>query len=270
MAKATGPSRKGIKDIFYETRALMGRDFTVRRFAGEVLGGAVHPLMLGYIEKGTRFPNESLVRRLAAIRNEDPQELLAVLWRDRMIHAFGKELRRVLGAPQGLGEIEDADLAVVVSHAIAGLPEGGEWTTLVRWRRKFRLIPRRGGKADKVSEELAKKVEEALLERDIIEVESDKVRRKGYHFVAKSTEERGALALEYCDLFAKGLLDKLALQHVETGTYLRNHYLNIDEERLPEFQRRLDEAVTKLADEFLTDKSPRTKFLNVLITSTPF
>ena len=35
-------------------------------------------------------------------------------------------------------------------------------------------------------------------------------------------------------------------------------------------QRRLDEAVTKLADEFLTDKSPRTKFLNVLITSTPF
>jgi hypothetical protein len=157
LAQATGPSRRGIKDIFYETRALMGRDFTVRRFATEVLGGAVHPLMLGYIEKGTRFPNESLVRRLAAIRNEDPQELLAVLWRDRMIHAF-----------------------------------------------------------------------------------------------------------------AKGLLDKLALQHVETGTYLRNHYLHIDHEQLPEFQQRLDEAVKKLADEFVTDKSPRTRFLNLLITSTPF
>ncbi len=51
--------RKGIKDIFYETRVLMGRSYTLRRFAEEVLGGSVDPVMLGYIEKGTRFPNEA-------------------------------------------------------------------------------------------------------------------------------------------------------------------------------------------------------------------
>ena len=57
LMAAPSPSRKGIKDIFYETRVLMGRDYTLRRFATEVLGGSVDPVMLGYIEKGTRFPH---------------------------------------------------------------------------------------------------------------------------------------------------------------------------------------------------------------------
>jgi Asp-tRNA(Asn)/Glu-tRNA(Gln) amidotransferase A subunit family amidase len=49
MAEAGTPARKGIKDVFYETRALMGRDYTVRRFAQEVLGGSVSPAALaGY------------------------------------------------------------------------------------------------------------------------------------------------------------------------------------------------------------------------------
>ena len=82
---ATAPARKGIKDAFYETRVLMGRDFTLRRFASEVLGGSVDPVMLGYIEKGKRFPSEALVRRLAAVRKQDAHELLALLWRDRII-----------------------------------------------------------------------------------------------------------------------------------------------------------------------------------------
>ena len=43
---------KAIRDYFYETRVLMGREFTVKRFAVEVLEGAVDPVMLGYIEKG--------------------------------------------------------------------------------------------------------------------------------------------------------------------------------------------------------------------------
>ena len=38
---------KGIKDIFYETRVLTGRDYTVKRFAKEVLAGSVDPVMLG-------------------------------------------------------------------------------------------------------------------------------------------------------------------------------------------------------------------------------
>ena len=32
---------KGIKDVFYETRVLSGREFTVKRFAKEALGGTV-------------------------------------------------------------------------------------------------------------------------------------------------------------------------------------------------------------------------------------
>ncbi len=49
---ATIPSAlKGIKDIFYETRVLMGRGYTLKRFAAEVLAGEVDPVMLGYIEK---------------------------------------------------------------------------------------------------------------------------------------------------------------------------------------------------------------------------
>src|ERR1041385_9222755 len=95
-------ARKGIRDVFYETRVLMGREFTLRRFATEVLGGSVDPVMLGYIEKGKRFPSEALVRRLAAIRKQDAHELLALLWRDRILYAFGRELRRVLHAPRGV------------------------------------------------------------------------------------------------------------------------------------------------------------------------
>jgi hypothetical protein len=68
VARAT-PARS-IKDVFYETLVLMGRDVTLRRFATEVLGGSVDPLMLGDIEKGKRFPNEALVQRLAALREQ--------------------------------------------------------------------------------------------------------------------------------------------------------------------------------------------------------
>ena len=57
---------------------MMGREYTVRRFAIEVLGNSVSPLLLGYIEKGKRMPNEGLVRRLAVVRKQDPQELLAL------------------------------------------------------------------------------------------------------------------------------------------------------------------------------------------------
>ena len=94
MHERSQPQRRGIKDAFYETRVLMGRDYTVRRFAAEVLDGSVSPLLLGYIEKGTRMPTEALVRRLAAVRKQDPQELLALLWRDRMLQAFGRELMK--------------------------------------------------------------------------------------------------------------------------------------------------------------------------------
>jgi hypothetical protein len=267
-----GPAtpRKSIKDVFYETRVLMGRDFTVRRFATEVLGATIDPVMLGYIEKGKRFPSEALVRRLAAIRKEDPHQLLALLWRDRILYAFSKELRRVLHAPRGLDGLEDADLAVLVSQAIAALPDDGSWIALARWRQQLRSAPRGRAKKSAVSDALVKQVEDTLRERQLTEVRSGKIRRRGRHFVAQDTQERQALALEFCALFAKGLLDKLALADTDTGTYLRNHYLNIDAARLVEFQKRLDDAVRLLAQEFAADASADSRFLNILVTSTTF
>src|SRR5262245_54998009 len=133
---------KGIKDLFYETRVLTGRDFTVKRFAKEVLGGAVDPVMLGYIEKGKLFPNEALVRRLASVRGEPAEAMLAVLYRDRMLHAFGRELRRALHDPAAVEGISDADLAVQVSRAIAALPDDGSWVPVRTWHAQIRVAVR--------------------------------------------------------------------------------------------------------------------------------
>ncbi len=256
---------KGIKDVFYETRVLMGREYTLRRFVDEVLGKSVDPVMLGYIEKGKRFPSEALVRRLAVVRKQDAHELLAILWRDRMIHAFGRELKKVLQTPRAPTGVDDADLAVLLSQGIAALPDDGTWVPAEEWRKTLKASPRRRPRA-KVPEALVKNVEKVLKERDLIETRSGKVRKKARHFVAEGQAEKQALALEFCALFAKSLLDKLALVDKETHTYLRDHYFHIDADRLPEFQKRLDEAVRELAEEFAGDAD--NPFLNVLISST--
>ena len=263
-------ARKGIKDVFYETRVLLGRDYTLRRFATEVLGKSVDPVMLGYIEKGKRFPSETLVRRLAALRQQDAHELLALLWRDRMLYAFGKELKRVLHAPRAIAGVDDVELAVLVSQAIAALPDDASWIPVATWRRAFRTVQGRRTADGKVPDALAKRVEQTLVERELVEVRGGRARRRGRHFVPQNTEERRALALEYCALFAKGLLDKLALPDLDTGTYLRNHYLNIDPARIPEFHQRLEAAVRALAEEFADDPSRESRFFNILITATPF
>jgi hypothetical protein len=263
MPGAPSSSRRGIRDVFYETRVLAGRQYTLRRFADEVLGGAIDPVMLGYIEKGKRFPSEALVRRLAAFRKQDPRELLAILARDRMLHAFGKELRRVLHAPAALGHVGDIELALLASQAIAALPDDGSAVTLARWRREIRASAKQDVDAGAL-----RQVEKLLVQRELIAIERGKVRRLGRHFVAVDTEERQALALEFCTLFAKGLLDKLVLPDQATGTYIRNHYLNIDRARLDEFQRRLDGELRKLAEEYAADASEATSFLNVLVTAT--
>lgn len=248
----------------------MGRDYTIRRFVEEVLDNAIDPVMLGYIEKGKRFPNETLVRQLAAVRKQDPQELLALLWRDRMLHAFGKELRRVLAAPRSLTDIEDADLAVLTGQAIAALPDDGSSITLAKWRTSFRAVRGQRRKDQRVPAELVRKVEELLRDRELVEIRSGKVRRRGRHFVAETTDERQALALEFCALFAKGLLDKLALPEKDTGTYLRDHYFNIPRRRIPEFHKRLDEALRTLSEEFADDSKPDNRFMNILVTATPY
>jgi hypothetical protein len=262
------PVPKGIKDTFYETRLRMGRGYSVRRFADEVLGGTVEPITLNCIEKGTRFPTEALVRRLAVVRKEDPHVLLALLWRDRMLYAFRRELRRVLQAPRGLSGIEDADLAVLVSHAIAALPPDDHWMSLAAWRKSVRAVPPRPGQTTAASRTQLARVEKMLRERKLVEVRAGRVRSARSHFVAESADERWSLSIEFFALFTKGLLDKLALPEVQTGTYLRNHYLHLEPERLAEFQKELDASVTALVNKFAADAIPRNLFLNVLITST--
>jgi hypothetical protein len=261
-------TRVGIKDLFYETRVLSGREYTLRRFAEEALGGSVDPVMLGYVEKGKRFPSEALVRRLAVLRKQDPQELLAVLARDRILHAIGRELRRVLRAPRAVLGIEDAELAVRISQAIAALPDDGSWMAAREWRKAYQGGRGRGAARRKLPEGAVKQVEQILKARQLIELRGAQVRRRGRHFVAEEGAERQSLALEFAALFTKGLLDKLVLADKPTGTYLRNHYLNIELKRFEEFEARLDAAVRDLVVEFAADASPETRLLNVLVTAT--
>jgi len=262
--KRRGTALKGIKEIFYETRVLSGREYTIKRFAKEVLDGAVDPVMLGYIEKGTRFPNEALVRRLAAVRDEPAPPLLAVLYRDRMLHAFGRELRRALHDPKAVEGIEDADLAVQVSRAVAALPDDGSWVPARTWRTRIAAALRDKSRGSDVT-----RVVDILRERNLVEQEKGRVRRVARHYVAATPEERRALAMEFAAIFSKALLDKVALPDTADATFLRNHYLHIDRDRIPEFYVRLEEAARGLAEEFADDAGAGTEFLNVLLVGTP-
>ena len=255
----SGRPAKGIKDLFYETRVLMGRQYTLKRFASEVLSGAVDPVMLSYIEKGQRLPSEALVRRLAEMRRQHPEELLAMLARDKWLRTFERDLGRVLKA--GAGGEGAAVFAHGVSRAVAALPADGTWVNAPAWRRRVR---RSLGAATS----LLDRVVGALTEQGLIEERHGQVRRRGQHFVAATPEERHALALEYAGIFAKGLLQKLLL--ADGRTYVRNHYLDIPEERIPEFQRALDTALRSLVERFATSPGRGTRFLKVLVTSVPF
>jgi len=263
--QSTAP--RGIGDYFYETRVLTGRDFTVKRFATEVLDGALDPVMLGYIEKGKRLPNEALVRRLARLRGEPPAALLAVLYRDRMLYAFGRELRRALHEPTATEGVADADLAVQVSRAVAALPDDGAWITVKAWRGEIASAVRGKARRGDVDRVVA-----LLRERGLVEQRGARVRRAAKHFVASNPTERRALAMEFAAIFAKSLLDKLTVPENARSSHVRNHYLHIERERIPEFYGRLETIVRALVEEFATDPGVDPKktaqFLNVLIAST--
>src|SRR5512144_1749856 len=106
-----------IGELFYETRVLRGRRWSLRRFGTEALEGRIEPVMLSYIEKGERLPSEDLVRQLAAFRREDPQPLLARLWRERVRRAVARELERALQAEPPALAVDDGALAVRLSRA---------------------------------------------------------------------------------------------------------------------------------------------------------
>ena len=259
--RSTAP--RAIKDYFYETRALSGRNFTMKRFAAEILGGAVDAAMLAYIEKGQRFPNEALVRRLAAVRDESPEPLLAVLYRDRILHAFGRELRRVLHDPAAIEGVADADLAVQVSRSIAALPDDGSWMPVRVWRAQV-VGALRGGARRKAGTD---RVVELLRGRGLIEERSGQVRLVARHFVAASLSERRALAMELAAIFTKSLLDKLTTPERAGTSHVRNHYLHIERPRVPEFFQELEAVLDRLTEKFASEPGSTSEFLNVLTTA---
>ncbi|HZR84166.1 MAG TPA: hypothetical protein VFD92_23920 [Candidatus Binatia bacterium] len=266
---------RSIGDVFYETRVLRGRRWSLRRFAEEALDGRIEPVMLSYIEKGERFPSEDLVRHLAAFRREDPRSLLAVLWRDRILHAIGRELDRAFQAEPGVapaedgGPVEDGALAVRLSRAMAALPDDRGWISHARWRRELRRDGKRRRRSPAEEAALDDRVEETLRRHDLIEVKGDRVRRKARHLQAEGASERRAVARQFAGLFAKGLIDRVALPDADTGTYLRNHYMNVERARIPEFHAALDAALRELTERFARTASRDTEFMNVLTTATP-
>lgn len=265
---AEGSRRRSIGELFYESRVLHGRRWSLRRFATEALEGRIEPVMLSYIEKGERFPSEDLVRQLAAFRREEPQPLLALLWRDRVLHAVARELARAFEAAPSVAPVEDGALAVRLSRAMAALPDDGVSISYARWRKEFRREGKRRRRPPADEAALDARVEQMLRDHDLIDVEDDRVRRKGRHLQAASSEERRAVALQYASLFAKGLIDRVALPEVETGTLLRNHYLNIERGRIAEFHAALNTALSELAERFAATPSAHTEFMNVLTTAT--
>jgi len=258
-----------IGELFYETRVLRGRRWSLRRFATEALDGRIEPVMLSYIEKGERFPSEDLVRQLAAFRREDPQPLLALLWRDRILHAITRELERAFQAEPGVAPVEDGALAVRLSRAMAALPDDASPIAYRTWRREFRRDGKRRRRSAAEEAELDDRVEQTLARHGLIEVKGGRVRRKARHLQAEGSEERRAVAHQFAGLFAKGLIDRVALPGVDTGTYLRNHYLNVERTRIAEFHAALDAALRELAERFAATPSRDTEFMNVLTTATP-
>ncbi len=241
---------KGIREVFYETRVLRGREWTLRRFAAEL---GIDPVLLGYIEKGERYPNEELVRKLARLRGDDPRELLAVLYRDRMVRALAREIRRAMAGAAAADERDDGDEAappvsfsVALSQALAALPDDGSPVPLRAFRKAIDdALVDAFGKANKSD---AKRIETALRDKGLIEADTRSVRKKGRHIHAVDRGERLDLALELAAIFAKSLTDKLVRE--QRATYLKNHFLLLAPERAEAFRKRLDAAVKDVVQEF--------------------
>lgn len=248
------PTFKGIREVFYETRVLKGRDWTLRRFASEL---GIDPVLLGYIEKGERFPNEDLVRKLAALRGDDPRDLLGILHRDRIVRVLAREIRRALaGSDEGAAEQADpestppASFSVVLSRALSALPDDGSPMALGTFRKTIRAaLESTHGKATRTD---AQRVEKTLARKKLIAVGSRDVRKLARHIHAVTPDERLDLALEFAAIFAKSLTDKIVRENRDT--YLKNHFLTVAPERLESFRKRLDQAIQDVVREFSVDE----------------
>jgi len=259
-----GAKFQSIGELFYRTRVLRGREWTLRRFAAEL---GVDHVLLSYIEKGQRFPSEGLVRRLAEIRREDARELLAVLCRDRMVRAFAREIRRALS---GEGDDDPAatralgvSASAVSARAIAALPDSGGAVPLSRWRRSLRNALRaEGGKGSKT--ELEGTI--TLLQRKgLVEIKGASVRKTAAHVHAAQPDERIDLAIEFAGIFAKSLTDEVIRPASET--YFQNHFLTLPAGQRKQFQRELDAAIRTVIEKFASEDESG-DFFQVLVAAT--
>ena len=165
----------------------------------------------------------------------------------------------MLHAPRAVAGIEDAELAVLVSQAIAALPDDGSWIPLATWRKAFRRVQGRRTRGRRRSPTRSpSRSSRPCSSATWSSASGGKVRRRGRHFVPAEHRRAARPGARVLRAVRQGLLDKLALADIDTGTYLRNHYLNIDAARLPEFQQRLDAAMRALAEEFASDASEHT------------
>lgn len=263
------PSRStflSIGEVFYRARVLRGREWSLRRFA-EAL--EIDHVMLSLIEKGQRFPNEDVVRRLAAMEGTDPTELIAILYRDRMRRALDREIRRVVLGPASSesGETSserEGSLSVVLAQALAALPDNGSPVADRTWHRAVRKALREEfGRATRKD---FTHVVELLARRELVEMGDGAVRKLGGHLDAVEPNERLDLALDLSELFGKALTD--ALVRSDTDTYLRKHFLNLPASQLEAFQAALDKAIREVVERFARDDDDDEQFLQVLVAGT--
>lgn len=265
MAKTA--SFLSIGELFYRTRVLRGREWTLRRFAAEL---GIDHVLLSFIEKGQRFPSEPLVRKLASLRGEDPCEVLAILHRDRIVRALSREIRRAIdsrGDANSLPSFDSTDQNVSVSglmgRALSALPDSGEPVAASGWRRAVRAALRaEGAKGLKAEVDTAV----ALLERKgLVRCDGDSVRKTMAHVHAAEAHERVDLAIELARVFAKSLTDEVVR---DAGpTYLQNHFLNLPAARRDEFFRELDASIRAVVTRFASEE-PGTEFLQILVAAT--
>ena len=164
--------------------------------------------------------------------------------------------------------MQDGALAVRTARAIAALPDDGKWISEARWRRELRRDGKRRERSSEEEATLDLQAVEALSKHGLIKIQAGWVRRVGRHLQAEGRAERRAVAQQFAGLFAKGLIERVALPDQDTGTHLRNHYLNIERSRIAEFHAEVDAVLQALAERFAATASRDTEFMNVLATLT--
>jgi len=257
------PGFPRIGEVFYRTRVLRGRAWTLRRFAAEL---GIDHVMLGYVEKGQRLPGEGLVRRLAEIGRLDERECLGILHRERLVRAMAHELRRAILGPEDAGEPGvPLSLSPVLSRVLAELPDSGEKVDARRWRKSIRAALR--AEVGKATRENQARVARLLVDKRLVEEKDAAVRKTGRHLHAEEPQERFDLAVSFADVFAKAMSDEVVRER--TDNYLHNHFLTIEPERVPAFLRALDVAIAEVVERFASaDASREDEFFQVLVAGT--